>query len=307
MVYTTTMDHTPVLLSEVLQAFEEVSLHAFVDGTLGAGGHAAEIAKAHPELERLIGFDQDPAARELARERLAFLGDRLEILPHNFRRVGEIEASIDGMLLDIGVSSMQLDRAERGMSFSKEGPLDMRMDPSGALTAEEVINHWPCEELERIFREYGEVRGARRLARAICEAREKRPIRTTTDLVQILSPLVHRGGKRHPLTQVFQAIRIAVNDELGALEEALSAAIQKLKPGGRIVVITFHSLEDRIVKHTFKGAASRWVSDPTHPMGRREKTPTLRIVGDKPQTATREEVRLNPRSRSAKLRVAERL
>ncbi|MGE3954730.1 MAG: 16S rRNA (cytosine(1402)-N(4))-methyltransferase RsmH [Parachlamydiales bacterium] len=301
------MTHIPVLLNEVVEAFRPVELLTFVDGTIGAGGHAEAIARAHPELKRLIGFDQDPVARRMATERLSFLGERLVLEAQNFRRVGELEGEIDGLLLDIGVSSMQLDTAERGMSFSKEGPLDMRMDPEGGLTAAAIVNGWSADELERLFREYGEVKGARRFAKTICEARGRRRLETTTDLVRLLSPLVPFRGKTHPLTQVFQALRIAVNDELGALQEGLEGGIAKLRAGGRMAVITFHSLEDRIVKQKFKEESESWLHDPTVATGRREKTPRLRIVTKKPIEAGREEVRGNPRSRSAKLRIAERV
>jgi len=278
------MKHISVLRDEVVQAFEGVSLKVFFDGTLGAGGHAEAILRAHPEIERYLGCDKDPGALNLAKERLKEF-KQVEFIRRSYSELGQ---EIDGFLIDIGVSSMQLDQKERGFSFRFDGPLDMRMDPEGDLTAEEIVNRWPEKELERIFREYGEERQARRAAEAIVKARKKRRLETTQELIDVVKPVL-KWGKIHPATLIFQALRIAVNDELGELERGLNAAIRCLKVGGRIAVISFHSLEDRIVKHRLKEEES------------------LQVLTKKPIVPTEKECRENPRSRSAKLRVAEKI
>jgi 16S rRNA (cytosine1402-N4)-methyltransferase len=301
--------HLPVLLDEVVGLFEGMELETFVDGTLGAGGHSKAILATHPECKRLIGIDQDPVARALAAERID--DERLEIRAGNFSQLEELVSEpIDGILLDLGVSSMQLDMAEKGFSFSSDAPLDMRMDPNGPLTAKEVVNRWPEEELQRIFRDFGEVPSWRAVARQIVHERAQGEIGTTAQLVAILKDVARapRGKKINPLTLVFQAIRIAVNDELGVLERVLPLAIAKLRTGGRLAVIAFHSLEDRIVKETFRAAAADWVSDPTNPMtGRKEKAAEVKLVTRKPIGPSREEERRNPRARSARLRAVEKL
>jgi 16S rRNA (cytosine1402-N4)-methyltransferase len=288
-----------------VEAFAGVELPVFFDGTLGAGGHAAALLTAHPEIVRYLGCDRDPRAHEVARQRLASWGEKVEWIRGSYSSLESMLdergiETIDGFLIDIGVSSMQLDESGRGFSFRGEGPLDMRMDPQGTVTAEEIVNRYPQKELERIFWEYGEERQARRAAEAIVVARKKRPIRTTAELVEVVKPVL-KWGKLHPATLIFQALRIAVNDELGELERGLAAAIRRCRPGGRIGVISFHSLEDRIVKHRFK--EHEWKRDKRS----RLESGTLRILTKKPIVPSAEECRENPRSRSAKLRVAEKV
>jgi 16S rRNA (cytosine1402-N4)-methyltransferase len=306
--------HQPVLLKEVLQCFTEMSLHVFVDGTLGAGGHSAAILDQHPECSQLIGFDQDPAARNLAIKRLEGDQHRVKIAAANFRYLEQYldllgVDSVDGILLDLGVSSMQLDQPEKGFSFSVEGPLDMRMDPSQDLTAEKIINHWPEQELEWLFRDYGEIPRWRSIAQRISHGRKHRPICTTKELEHLLKGIatLPPGRKIHPMTLVFQALRIAVNDELGAIIEVLPQALRRLRSGGRLAVITFHSLEDRLVKQYFRDAASDKIEDVTSPTGPKKKEPLVCIITKKPIAPSLAETRQNPRSRSAKLRIVEKL
>lgn len=281
------------MLAEVLKVFEQVEIKVFFEGTVGAGGHARSILEAHPEIERYLACDRDPAAHEIAAERLAPWGKKVEWIRGPFadlkryldeRKIG----SIDGFLIDVGVSSMQIDTRERGFSFKGDAPLDMRMDPESSLTAEKIVNEMPEKELARIFFEYGEERRSRQVAKAIVDARRKRRIRTTQELVDIVKP-VTVWGKLHPATLVFQALRIAVNDELGQLQRGLEAAIETAREGGRIAAISFHSLEDRIVKNVLRDAKDR-----------------LEILTKKPIGPSEEEIRENPRSRSAKLRAAEK-
>lgn len=282
------MKHIPVLLREVLEVFANKELHTFFDGTLGAGGHAKAILEAHPEIERYIGCDRDPRAHALAKETLSPWGEKVEWVRGSYaEKVAEVDGTIDGFLIDIGVSSMQFDEKERGFSFMGDAPLDMRMDPEGDLTAEIVVNRYPEKELARIFFEYGEERRSRQVAKAIVEARRKKRIQSTEDLVKIIKPVATRG-KLHPATLVFQALRIEVNDELGQLEKGLKAAMEKMSSGGRMAVISFHSLEDRIVKNTFRDAKDRAI-----------------LLTKKPMAASIEETRANPRSRSAKMRAIE--
>ncbi len=306
--------HISVLLHEVLSFFEGRLLSVFVDGTLGAGGHAAALLASHPELERLIGFDQDPQALAIAAERLQPWRSKAALIHSNFDRFDEhLNAlgigQIDGMLLDLGVSSMQLDQPEKGFSFMKEGPLDMRMDPTGSLTAEKIVNTWSEKELGLLFRDSGEEKQWRAAARAVVNARKHKAIETTGDLVKILYPVLMRRSKKdlHPLTLVFQALRICTNRELEALENVLPLAIDRLNPGGRLVVISFHSLEDRIVKNLLRFAASDKYD--TSGIGGvfLDKEPTVKLVTKKPIVPSEEEIRGNPRSRSAKLRIAEKL
>lgn len=282
------MKHKPVLLREVLEVFAGKNLRVFFDGTLGAGGHAKALLEAHPEIEHYIGCDRDPRAHELAKEALKPWWEKVEFVRGPYaEQVVEVDRCIDGFLIDIGVSSMQLDEKERGFSFMGDAPLDMRMDPEGELTAEKVVNRYPEKELARIIFEYGEERRSRQVAKAIVEARKKRPIRTTGELVRIIKPVATRG-KLHPATLVFQALRIEVNDELGQLEKGLKRAMEKVSSGGRIVAISFHSLEDRIVKNVFRECKDR-----------------VKIITKKPIGPTAEEIRANPRSRSSKLRAVE--
>jgi 16S rRNA (cytosine1402-N4)-methyltransferase len=275
-------------LREVLEIFAGKQLRTFFDGTLGAGGHARAILEAHPEIERYIGCDRDPRAHELAGEQLKPWGKKVEIVRGSYaEEVAKVDGCIDGFLIDIGVSSMQLDERERGFSFMADAPLDMRMDPEGELTAEKVVNRYPEKELARILFEYGEERRSRQVAKAIVEARRKRPIRTTKELVEIIKPYATRG-KLHPATLTFQALRIEVNDELGQLKKGLEAALGKVCSGGRLAIISFHSLEDRIVKNVLRDAKGK-----------------LNILTKKPIGPSAQEMRENPRSRSSKLRAAE--
>jgi len=286
--------HKSVLMREVLNVFEEKTIRFFFDGTLGAGGHAREILEAHPEIERYYGCDRDPNALAIAEKTLEAWGKKVEFIRGPYADAAEYleergVGCIDGFLIDIGVSSMQLDERERGFSFMGDAPLDMRMDPEAQLTAEIIVNRYGETELARIFHEYGEERRSRQVAKAIVEARRKRRIRTTAELVDVVKPVATKG-RLHPATLVFQALRIVVNDELGQLERGLKAGIDCLCAGGRIAAISFHSLEDRIVKNRFRDEKDR-----------------LKILTKKPIGPTAEEMRGNPRSRSAKLRAAEKV
>ncbi len=299
--------HRSVLLNEICDLFKTSHLNTFIDGTLGAGGHAEMILKTHPEINHFFGFDQDPNALELASSRLAPWKDKITLIQANFADFDAYVPAFDGMLLDLGVSSMQLDQAEKGFSFSKEGPLDMRMNPSQSLTAKEICNTWSQEALERIFRDYGEEKKYRRAAYAICKAREKGPIETTTELKAILEPYLYDKKKGiNPVTLVFQALRIAVNRELEVIETLLPKALQRLNPKGRLAIISFHSLEDRLVKQAFRQAASDKVN--TKGLGGvfLEKEPLVIDLLKRPLIAKEEEVEDNPRSRSAKLRAVEK-
>lgn len=308
-----THPHISVLLQQVLDVFQTKQLRYFVDGTLGAGGHSEAILKAHPEIERLIGIDQDPTALAIAKERLAPWKNKLTFVSANFSALKTILKEeklnkIDGMLLDLGVSSMQFDQPEKGFSFMREGPLDMRMNPNSGLTAFQIINEWPQSDLERIFRDYGEEKLWRLAARVIIRLRKEKPITTTVALAEAIReafPYPKKGI--HPATLIFQALRIAVNDELGVLERTLPEAIDSLSVGGRLAVITFHSLEDRIVKNIMRSAAS----DKVHTSGIGglflDRVPDIKLLTRKPLIADEQEVSLNPRSRSAKLRSIERL
>jgi 16S rRNA (cytosine1402-N4)-methyltransferase len=289
--------HTAVLETEVLAAFAPVQLHTVFDGTVGAGGHAAALLQSHPEIERYIACDRDPAAHAIATERLRAWGKKVEFVHSSYSDLSTILRekqipTIDGFLIDVGLSSMQLDVAERGFSFRyPEAPLDMRMNPDAPHTAADLVNRLPERDLEKIFREYGEEHRARAAARAVVSTRKKRPIRTVGDLLHVLEPVL-RKGKLHFATLVFQALRIAVNDELKELESGLSAAVEHLSVGGRLAVISFHSLEDRIAKNFLRDRA---------------KSDELQLVTKKPIMPTHIETRQNPRSRSAKLRVAEKI
>lgn len=305
--------HLSVLLHEVVQAFETCRMNVFIDGTLGAGGHAEAILKAHPEIEVYLGIDQDPKALAIAAERLAPWSHKLVLKHGNFSQFDQFlkelgYAYAQGILVDLGVSSMQLDQPERGFSFSKDGPLDMRMNPHQPLTAAEVVNTWSEQDLGRIFRDYGEEKRWRSAARAIVEARKHNSIQTTADLAAVLRPVLPWNPKKeiNPLTLIFQALRICVNRELEVLEVFLSKAVQTLSPEGRLAVISFHSLEDRIVKQQTRLAASdKW---DTSGIGGifQDKVPEVKLITKKPIIPTEEEVKRNSRSRSAKLRVVEK-
>ncbi len=306
--------HISVLLNECLEGLDIKPDGIYVDGTLGGAGHSSQIAK-RLTTGRLIGIDRDPVALKAAGERLQQYSDRVTLVHSNFCRIREvldelnIEA-VDGILLDLGVSSPQLDDGQRGFSYMVDAPLDMRMNNSDALTAEEIVNTWSYEQLRRILFDYGEERYAPQIAAAICRKREERPIHTTLELVDIIRgamPASALREKQHPAKRSFQAIRIAVNDELGAVREVMDAAIPSLKVGGRLAIITFHSLEDRIVKNGMAEAAKGCTCPPSFPVCVCGKTPEVKLVNRKPITAGEEELSLNPRSRSAKLRVCEKL
>lgn len=305
--------HISVLLHEVLESFKDNTLNVFLDCTLGAGGHSKAILKAHPELQALLGIDQDETALSIAKETLSPWKEKIHFLKGNFDEAPSLIKKtpfkqVDGILLDLGVSSMQLDTPERGFSFMYDAPLDMRMDLSNKLTAAEIVNTWSEFEIARILRDYGEEKQWRAFARHIVQQRDQKEILTTQDLVQLLKPLCSWSKKKiNPLTLVFQGLRIAVNRELDVLEQSLSDSLKLLTPGGRIAVISFHSLEDRIVKKFFRYQASD--KEDSSGIGGvfRDKKPTMKIITRKPLIATEEEIELNPRSRSAKLRVAEKL
>ena len=305
--------HKPVLLEECLTALDIKPEGTYLDGTLGRAGHSLEILR-RLKGGRLIGIDRDMTAIEAARERLAAFGDRVTLVHGNFCDLGEILADlgvdkVDGMLFDLGVSSPQLDEAQRGFSYMHDAPLDMRMDTSAALDARQVVNTWSGEELRRILWEYGEERYAPQIARAIVRRREERPIETTGELVEIIRsamPAAALREKQHPAKRSFQAIRIAVNGELEALPPMLQAAVEGLRPGGRLAVITFHSLEDRIVKQAMRELATGCVCPPEFPVCVCGRKPKLTLVTRKPIVSGPAELEENPRARSAKLRVAER-
>ena len=292
------MFHKPILVEQFLTFFQGKSIRVFIDGTVGAGGHAKALLAEHPEIERFYGLDQDDLALQIAEENLQPFSHKVRLVQGNFRHMRElvVEKEIDGLFLDLGVSSMQLDRPEKGFSFSKEGPLDMRMDPSLEKDAAYVVNFYSEKELGRIFHELGEERRWRAAAKAVVEARKKKRLKTTLDLVEALKCVLTwggRGGKKiHPMTLVFQALRIFVNDELGAIQKAIPQGIDWLAPGGLMGIISFHSLEDRIVKHAFKEAAQQ---------------DQILLLTKKPLIADSAEVRRNPRSRSAKMRFLEKL
>ena len=309
-----TFTHRPVLLNECIQALNIRPEGVYVDGTLGRAGHSREIAR-RLTTGRLICVDRDQAALEAAEERLAQWRDRVTLVHSNFDQIDRIlnELSLsgaDGMLFDLGVSSPQLDDSTRGFSYMADAPLDMRMDQSGGMTAAEVVNQWPQEELRRILYQYGEERYAPQIAAAIVRRRQDRPIQTTMELAQIVReamPARALKEKQHPAKRSFQAIRIAVNDELASVDRMLQAAVPRLNPGGRLAVITFHSLEDRIVKTGLAGFARGCTCPPDFPVCVCGKTPDVKLVNKKPILPSQQELEENPRSRSAKLRVAEKL
>ena len=307
--------HKPVLLDECLTGLNIRPDGIYVDGTLGRAGHSLEIARRLSGGGRLICLDRDETAIAAARERLADYRDRVTLVHSNFSRLGEVLGELgipgaDGMLFDLGVSSPQLDDAARGFSYMHDAPLDMRMDRTAGLTARDVVNDWPYEELRRILLEYGEERYAPDIAKHIVRAREHTPIETTGQLVEIIRgamPAQALREKQHPAKRSFQAIRIAVNDELGELPPMLRAAADHLNPGGRLAVISFHSLEDRIVKKTMQELATGCTCPPNFPVCVCGKKPKMKLVSRKPITAGDDELSYNPRARSAKLRVAEKL
>lgn len=306
--------HISVLLDECLEGLAIKPDGIYVDGTLGGAGHSSQIAK-RLTTGRLIGIDRDPIALQAAAERLQPYEDRVTLVHSNFCEMAQVVrnlglSGVDGILLDLGVSSPQLDDAERGFSYMADAPLDMRMDSQDALSAHTVVNTWSESELKRILFEYGEERYAPRIAAAICRRRAEKPIATTLELVDIIRsamPAQALREKQHPAKRSFQAIRIAVNDELASVEKAMEKAIPLLNPGGRLAVITFHSLEDRIVKVAMNNAAKGCICPPGFPVCVCGRKPQVKLISRKPIVSTDEELENNPRARSAKLRICEKL
>ncbi|MED1015079.1 16S rRNA (cytosine(1402)-N(4))-methyltransferase RsmH [Bacillus atrophaeus] len=306
--------HKTVLLRETVDGLDIKPDGTYVDCTLGGAGHSTYLLQQLSEKGRLIAFDQDDTALQHAKEKLSGYKGQLILIKSNFRYLKDCLneqgiTEIDGVLFDLGVSSPQLDTPERGFSYHHDAPLDMRMDQSASLTAKEVVNEWRYEDLVRIFFRYGEEKFSKQIARKIEEARSKSPIQTTGQLVDLIKDAIPAPARRsggHPAKRVFQAIRIAVNDELKVFEEALLQAIEVLKPGGRVSVITFHSLEDRICKATFKEMSSLPELPPGLPVIPEEFEPELKLITRKPITASEEELEENNRARSAKLRIAEK-
>ncbi len=309
----TDFHHISVLLDECIEGLNIKPDGIYVDGTLGGAGHSSEVAK-RLTTGRLIGIDRDPVALKAAGERLAPYSDRVTLVHSNFCEIAEVLKNldidgVDGILLDLGVSSPQLDDGSRGFSYMADAPLDMRMNSEDTLTAYDVVNTWSYEELKRILFDYGEERYAPKIASAICKKREGKPIETTLELVDVIRsamPAQALREKQHPAKRSFQAIRIAVNDELGSVEKVMKDAIPCLNPGGRLAVITFHSLEDRIVKTAMTGAAKGCTCPPSFPVCVCGKKPQVRIITRKPIVSGDEELERNPRARSAKLRVCEK-
>ena len=310
----TEFHHVSVLLEECIQALNIRPDGIYVDGTLGGAGHSSRIA-ALLTTGHLVGIDRDPVALEAAGKRLEPWKDRVTLVHSNFCQMDQALDSlgiekVDGILLDLGVSSPQLDDGERGFSYMVDAPLDMRMNGEDALDAHCVVNTWSYEELKRILYDYGEERYAPQIAAAICRRREQKPIETTLELVDIIRSAMPASAlreKQHPAKRSFQAIRIAVNDELGAVSMAMEKAIPRLNPGGRLAVITFHSLEDRIVKNAMNAAAKGCTCPPNFPVCVCGKKPQVVCLTRKPIVSGEEELERNPRARSAKLRVCEKL
>ena len=306
--------HVSVLLEECIQGLNIKPEGTYVDGTLGGAGHSSRIAELLT-TGRHIGIDRDPIALKAAGERLEPYKDRVTLVHSNFCEIRQVLKDlnipgVDGILLDLGVSSPQLDDGERGFSYMVDAPLDMRMNNEDALSAHDVVNSWSYEELKRILYDYGEERYAPAIASHICKKREVKPIETTLELVDVIRgamPPAALREKQHPAKRSFQAIRIAVNDELGAVEKVMEDAIPCLNPGGRLAVITFHSLEDRIVKNAMAAAAKGCTCPPNFPVCVCGKKPQVKIITRKPITSTPQELEENPRARSAKLRICEKL
>ena len=306
--------HVSVLLEECLEGLAIKPDGIYVDGTLGGAGHSSRIA-AKLTTGRLIGIDRDPVALKAAGERLAPYSDRVTLVHSNFCEIKQVLADlqipgVDGILLDLGVSSPQLDDAQRGFSYMADAPLDMRMNNEDSFSAYDVVNGWSFEELKKILFEYGEERYAPRIASAICAKREVKPIETTLELVDIIRsamPAAALREKQHPAKRSFQAIRIAVNDELNSVAKVMEDAIPKLNKGGRLAVITFHSLEDRIVKNAMANAAKGCTCPPNFPVCVCGKKPQVKLITRKPIVSGDEELERNPRARSAKLRICEKL
>ena len=306
--------HVPVLLTECIENLKIKPEGIYVDGTLGRGGHSYEIAKKLTS-GKLVCIDRDESAIEFCRERLAEFGDRIVFAHENFSRTAEVLGglgigAVDGMLFDLGVSSPQLDEAERGFSYMNDAPLDMRMDPGAKLTAYDIINGYPEAELAKILFEFGEERYSRRIAAAVVKARERKPVESTLEFAEIIRgamPAPALREKQHPAKRSFQAVRIAVNDELGEISAMMDSAPDCLKSGGRLCVISFHSLEDRIIKNKIAAREHGCTCPREAPVCTCGFVQTLKSVSHKPVTASEEELSDNPRARSAKLRVAERV
>ncbi|MCA1293042.1 16S rRNA (cytosine(1402)-N(4))-methyltransferase RsmH [Paenibacillus sp. alder61] len=314
--------HITVLKKEATEGLRVKPDGIYVDCTLGGGGHSSVILSQLGERGRLIAFDQDDWAMDNAREHLASYGERLTLVKSNFRHlqrklleVGGVPTKdgipqVDGILFDLGVSSPQFDEGERGFSYNADAPLDMRMDQSASLTAREIVNEWPEREIAKILFQYGEEKFSRRIASVIVQRRLEAPVETTGELVELIKEGIPAAARRtggHPAKRSFQALRIAVNDELGALEEGLHAAVRCLAPEGRASVITFHSLEDRICKQIFASYVEKCTCPPDFPMCVCGGKGQLKLVNRKPLVPSAEELEQNPRARSAKLRVAEKL
>jgi 16S rRNA (cytosine1402-N4)-methyltransferase len=306
--------HVSVLLEECIEALNIRPDGVYVDGTLGGAGHSSQIVR-RLETGRLIGIDRDPIALKAAGERLEPFRDNVTLVHSNFCEIKTVLQElnipgVDGILLDLGVSSPQLDDKSRGFSYMNDAPLDMRMNNEDPLTAYDVVNTWPQEELKRILFDYGEERYAPRIAEAICRVRTEKPIETTLQLVDVIRGAMPAQALReaqHPAKRSFQAIRIAVNDELGSVEKVMRDAVACLNPGGRLAVITFHSLEDRIVKTAMVNASKGCTCPPSFPVCVCGKKPKVKLISKKPIVSTQEELDRNPRARSAKLRVCEKL
>jgi 16S rRNA (cytosine1402-N4)-methyltransferase len=304
-----TTPHKPVLYQEIIHALQPKSPGCYIDGTIGAGGHARGILEACTPDGRLLGLDLDSQALALARETLAPYGKRVVLTQASYLTLSESMRqlgweAVDGIVIDLGVSSMQLDTPERGFSFQVDAPLDMRFNRETGLTAAQTINTTPEAELADLLFKYGEEPRAKRIAKMIVQAR---PVRTTLQLAEIAKKAYPGHSRVHPATRIFQAIRIAVNDELTVLEQALPGAMQALRPGGRLAVISFHSLEDRIVKDFFRRESKDWINPPYEKIYEVERHATLKEITRKPIMPSADEISNNPRARSAKLRVAERV
>lgn len=303
------MKHQPVLYHEIIHALQPKNAGHYVDGTLGAGGHARGILEACTPEGRLLGLDVDPQALALARENLAPYGQRAHLLQASYDSLTETLREIgwdkvDGILLDLGLSSMQLDTPERGFSFQQDAPLDMRFDPASPTSAADLVNTLPQDELADLIYRYGEERASRRIAQAIVRAR---PLQTTRQLAAVIETVSKRKGRVHPATQTFQALRIAVNEELDRVANVLPQAVAALKSGGRLAIISFHSLEDRIVKEYFRRESRDCICPPRQPVCTCGHKAMLKEISRKPIIPGEAEITANPRARSAKLRIAEKL
>lgn len=306
--------HRPVLLEECLEGLALRPQGIYLDGTLGGGGHSTAILERLGPQGRLYGIDRDPQALQAAAARIQ--DRRFTPIRGNFHQAKALlaqhgVASLDGALLDLGVSSHQLDARERGFSYHDDAPLDMRMDPDQPFSARDLVNQWSQEDIARVLRDYGEEKWAAQIARVLCDRRQSHPIQTTAQLVDIVDAAIPKKVRArdgsHPARRTFQALRIAVNDELAPLEQALRDLAELLVPGGRLCVIAFHSLEDRVVKNTFRSLADPCTCPKNLPVCVCGKTPTVRLITRKPITATPQELAENPRARSATLRVLEKL